>query len=66
MDSRSVKKLSGRKIATHSDVRVGATLKDTCDKNKMQRIGTWNVQKMLKIGKMENIKIEMKKLEIDI
>ncbi|XP_060882053.1 craniofacial development protein 2-like [Metopolophium dirhodum] len=66
MNFRSVKNLSRRKIAPHSDVRVGATLQDTCEKNKTQRIGTWNVRTMLKTGKLENIKIEMKRLDIDI
>ncbi|CAI6360110.1 unnamed protein product [Macrosiphum euphorbiae] len=66
MNFRSVKNLSRRKIAPHSNVRVGATLQDTCEKNKTQRIGTWNVQTMLKTGKLENIKIEMKIQDIDI
>lgn len=57
MDSRSVKNLSGRNIAT---------LQDTYDKNKMQRIRTWNVQIMLKIRKLENIKTEIKRLDIGI
>jgi hypothetical protein len=66
MDSRSVKNLSERKIAPHSDVRVRATLQDTCDKNKMQGIGTWNIRTMLKTGKLENIKIEMNILDMNI
>jgi len=45
---------------------VGATLQDACEKNKTQRIGTWNVRAMLKTGKLENIKIEMKILDIGI
>jgi len=66
MDSRSVKNLPGHKIVPHSDVRVVTTLQDTFEKNKTQRIGTWNVRTMLKTGKLENIKVEMKRLDIDI
>ncbi|XP_025406819.1 craniofacial development protein 2-like [Sipha flava] len=66
MNFRSVKNLSGRKIAPHSDIRVGATLQDACEKNKTKRIGTWNVRTMLKTGNLYNIKIEMKSLDIDI
>lgn len=66
MDSRNVNILSGRKIAPHSDVRVGPTLQNACDRNKMQKIGTLNVRTMLKIEKLEYIKIEMRGLDIDI
>lgn len=66
IDSRSLKNLFGRKIAPHSDVRVGTALQNTCDRNKTQIIGKWNVQTMLKTGKLENIKIEMERLDIDI
>ncbi|KAL4152963.1 hypothetical protein QTP88_000796 [Uroleucon formosanum] len=45
---------------------MGANLQDACEKNKTQRIRTWNVRTMLKTGKLENIKIEMKRLDIYI
>jgi len=58
--------LSRCKIALHSDVWVGATLQNTCDRNKIQRIEMWNVQTMMQPGKLENMTIEMKRLDIDI
>lgn len=35
-------------------------------RNPCSMIGTWNVRTLLKTGKLENLKIEMKRLKIDI
>jgi len=32
----------------------------------IKRIGTWNVRTLLQIGKLENLKVEIKRLKIDI
>jgi len=32
----------------------------------IKRIGTWNVKTLLQTGKLENLKVEMKRLKIDI
>lgn len=58
--------MSGRKLALHSDVQMGASMQSTNPNNKIQKIGTWNVQTMHQGGKLENVKIELKKLGIDI
>lgn len=34
--------------------------------NNIKRIGTWNVRTLLQIGKLENLKMKMKRLQIDI
>jgi hypothetical protein len=58
-------KFSGDKIFLHSDLRVG-TLSDTIIKKEVNRIATWNVRSLRVCGKLENIKIEMKGLNINI
>jgi len=35
-------------------------------RNPWKKIGTWNIRMMLQGGKLENIKIEMTRLKIDI
>lgn len=43
-DSLIINDLSGCKIAPRLDIRLGAIFQNTCDRNKTQRIRTWNVQ----------------------
>ncbi|KAI5692524.1 hypothetical protein M8J77_008381, partial [Diaphorina citri] len=65
---------SGSKIVQHSDFRVVTTLEapiipKTPKPNKTKntrRIGTWNVNTLLQTGKLENLKLEMKRQNIDI
>lgn len=69
-------KNSGGKLAPHSVLRAGDTLRnsrrkrttsdETTKVKSIKKIGTWNVRTMLKIGKLENIKIEMRRLSLDI
>lgn len=65
----SLVKFSGVKIASHSDLRRGATKEALNEKLKTKcstKIGTWNIQTLLKTGKLENLKMEMERLELDI
>ena len=60
-------KYSGGKIVPHSDLRAGTTREGTsvnCDK--VMRIGTWNVRSLRTCGKLENLKVEMERLNIDV
>lgn len=66
MDSRIVKILSERKLAPQLDIWVGATLQNTSPNDKIHKIKTWNERTMFQGGKLQNIKMEMKKLDIDI
>lgn len=67
-------KYTGGKIVSHSDLRVGTTQKDKSIKgkarlkryNNIKKIETWNVKPLLQTGKLENLKMEMKRLQIDI
>ncbi|CAI6352699.1 unnamed protein product [Macrosiphum euphorbiae] len=69
MDTVELKN-SGGKIVPHSDLRAGtnATKYSLKEKNKVRkrRIGTWNVRSLGICGKLENLKIEMERLKIDI
>lgn len=58
-------KYSGRKIIPRSDLRVGTTGEERNVKN-WRRIATWNVRTMLQCGKLENLKIDMARMKIDI
>ncbi|KAF0753999.1 craniofacial development protein 2-like [Aphis craccivora] len=54
-----------------SDLQVGTTQEVNPLRMKMKghdikRIGTWNVKTLLQTGKLENLKVEMKRLKIDI
>lgn len=68
---------SGSKLVRHSDFRARTTTETTTKlttqirqqqirQKNLRRIGTWNVQTLLKPGKLENLKIEMKKQKLDI
>uniref|UniRef100_A0A8D8Z0H2 Craniofacial development protein 2 n=1 Tax=Cacopsylla melanoneura TaxID=428564 RepID=A0A8D8Z0H2_9HEMI len=63
---------SGSKLVRHSDFRARTTTetntKLTTQKRQknIRRIGTWNVQTLLKAGKLENLKIEMRRQKLDI
>ena len=61
-------KQSGSKIVPHSDFRAGTTLEDVIEKKKcgISRIGAWNVRNMKQIGKLENLKVEMNRLDLDL
>lgn len=52
MDSRRVNDLSGHNITPQLDVRVEAILKNAYEGYKTQKIGTWNVQTMMKTEKL--------------
>lgn len=58
---------SGGKI----DLQVGTTQEVNPLRLKMKghdikKIGTWNIRTLLQIRKFENLKVEMKRLKIDI
>ncbi|XP_008486054.1 craniofacial development protein 2-like, partial [Diaphorina citri] len=67
---------SGVKIVPHSDLRGGTTRdcglhSNTKDKTKPKkgkesRFATWNVRTLLQNSKLENLKEEMKKMNIDV
>ena len=59
-------KYSGGKIVPQSDLRVGTTGKGTSVRKDRCRIGTWNVRSLGVSGKLENAKMEMERLRIDI
>uniref|UniRef100_A0A8D8XEA4 Craniofacial development protein 2 n=1 Tax=Cacopsylla melanoneura TaxID=428564 RepID=A0A8D8XEA4_9HEMI len=62
-------KFSGSKRAPQSDFRVGTAQEAIVSQVKSdgtKRIGTWNVRTLLKDGKIENLKIEMEKMKLDI
>ncbi|XP_050528190.1 craniofacial development protein 2-like [Daktulosphaira vitifoliae] len=67
MSSSQVKN-SGGKIVPRSDLRVGTTreVRSVKDVKEYKRIATWNVRTLLQCGKLENLKIEMDKMKIDI
>ncbi|VVC30385.1 Endonuclease/exonuclease/phosphatase,Reverse transcriptase domain [Cinara cedri] len=58
-------KYSGGKIVPRSDLRVGTTEEEGNVKS-WRRIATWNVRTMLQCGKLENLKIEMARMKMDI
>ena len=63
----SLVKFSGDKIIPHSDLRVGTTKETYKPKGIcVRRMATWNVNFLLQCGKLENVKIEMKRMNIDI
>lgn len=61
-------KYSGSKIVPHSDFRVRTAQEDLIMKaeRKRKRIGTWNVNTLLQAGKIENLKIDMRRMKLDI
>jgi len=67
MSSSQVKN-SGGKIVPRSDLRVETTgeARSVKDVREYKRIATWNVRTLLQCGKLENLKIEMDKMKIDI
>jgi hypothetical protein len=58
-------KFSGDKTVPQSDLQAG-TASDKIIKKEVNRIATWNVRSLGVCGKLENIKLEMKRLNIDI
>jgi len=64
MDCELIVKDSGRKLVSRSDVRVETTSSKT--KQNYKRVGTWNVRTLRKSVKFENLKLEMRRLNIDI
>ncbi|XP_027853317.2 craniofacial development protein 2-like [Aphis gossypii] len=61
-------KYSGGKIVPHSDLRVGTTRgeRNVKEYKEYKFIATWNVRTLLQCGKLENLKMEMNKMKIDI
>lgn len=59
---------SGGKIVPRSDLRVGTTREERMVKKSRQdrKIATWNVRTLLQCGKLDNLKIEMARMSIDI
>jgi len=58
-------KFSGDKIVPQLDLRAG-TASERIIKKEVNRIATWNIRLLGVCGKLENIKLEMKRLNIDI
>ncbi|XP_039285273.1 craniofacial development protein 2-like [Nilaparvata lugens] len=56
-------KYSGGKTFPHSDLRGGKLEKSHHNE---QRIGTWNVRTLLQSGKLENLLMEMERMELDV
>ena len=65
MMNASGTKFSGNNIVPHLDLRSGAT-SDSIIRKEVNRIATWNVRPLGVCGKLENMKIEMKCLNINI
>jgi hypothetical protein len=68
MNASTVKN-SGGKIVPQSDLRVGTTqevnsLRMKIKGHDIKRVGTWNVRTLLQTEKLENLKVEMKKIDI--
>ena len=62
-------KYSGGKIVPHSDLRAGTTQEDVVIRRKktgVLRIGAWNVRSLNRAGRLENLKREMDRLNLDI
>lgn len=61
-------KYSGGKIVPHSDLRVGTTRgeRNVKEYKEYKFIATWNVRTLLQCGKLDNRKMEMNKIKIDI
>lgn len=63
-------KNSGGKIVPYLDLQVGTNATKHSSKEKIKvrkrRIATWNVRSLEICGKLENLKIEMERLRIDI
>lgn len=66
MMSSKVKFLSGSKIVPHSDFRAGTTQEGKARNKNTKRIACWNVRTLLQCGKLENLKNEMRRNQIDI
>lgn len=76
----SPEKSSGSKAAPHSDFRGGAsrdcklqnkkknTMRDSREEKKdlQVRYATWNVKTLLQNSKLENLKVEMEKMNVDV
>ena len=60
-------KYSRGKLVPHSDLRAGTAREDTSVKrDKILRIGTWNVRSLRTRGRLENLKMEMRRLDLDV
>lgn len=61
-------KFSGGKIVSHSDLRAGTTREEVINKvnHGILRVGAWNVRSLKGRGRLENLKREMDRLELDI
>lgn len=66
MLSPSVTKCSGVKIVPHSDLRVGTASNGITKKQKTMRVATWNVRSLGVCGKLENVKLEMMRLNVNV
>lgn len=66
MMSSDVKFISGGKIVPQSDLRAGTTCEGKQRNKKAKKIACWNVRTLLQAGKLENLKREMRKNQIDI
>jgi len=64
MDCQLIVKDSERKLVSQSDVRVETALSKT--KQNYKRVGTWNFRSLRRSRKFENLKLEMRRLNIDI
>ena len=65
MTKPSGTKFFGDKKVPQSDLRA-AIASDRIFTKEVNRIATWNVRSLRVCGKLENMKIEMKRLNIDI
>ena len=59
-------KYSGSKLVPHSDLWAGTAREDTSVKrDKILRIGICNVRSFRTCGRLENLKMEMRRLDLD-
>ena len=56
-------KYSEGKLVPHSDLRAG-TAREEVKGDKMLRIGTWKVRSLRTCGRLENLKMEMRRLDL--
>jgi len=54
------------KIILRSDLRVGTTGKERTGIKNWRELATWNVRIILQCGKLENLKMEMARMKIEI
>ena len=61
-------KFSGGKLVPHSDLRAGTTREEVISKvnPNILRVGAWNVRSLKGRGRLEYLKREMNRLDLDV